>query len=100
MAERNGNEQRNSAEALRDDQLEDVGGGTGWGDCGVPENQFPQLGRCARRSVAAGGSVYQALCPQCTVWTSLPEGATLEVRHIFKCTLYGYGKRIKANDPG
>ncbi len=99
MDEKDADEFRNPAKALNHDPLENIGRGTGRGDCGVPEKGFPQWGKCARRSVAAGEGAYQALCPQCTVWTSLPEGTTLEVSHIFECTLYGYGKRIKGNDP-
>ena len=81
---------------LSDDQLDDIGGGIGHGgDCGVSEEGFPQLGKCCAKSASISGSVYQQRCPHCSIWSSLPDGASLEVSHIFECALYGYGKRIK-----
>ena len=65
------------------------------GDCGVPEEGFPQPEKCCSKGVAISGTVYRKKCPFCSIWTSLPDGASLEVSHIFECTLYGYGKRIK-----
>ncbi len=66
--------------------------------CGVPENEFPCMDNCFRKSAAAPDGGYEALCPHCGIWTSLPEGAALKVTRIFDCALMGYGKRVTEED--
>lgn len=86
-----------SATSLRDAQLDGIGGGSGLeSDCGVAEEAFPQAGKCCSKSTSLAGTVYRQSCPCCSLWSSLPDGASLEVTYIVECTLYGYGKRIKA----
>lgn len=65
---------------------------------GVSESQFPCQGKCSNKNVTESGARYEALCPHCSVWTSLPEGAALKVTHIFDCIACGYGKRITEGD--
>lgn len=78
-----------------DQTFEDSGGNTDpVSDCGVTEGTFP-LGKCCSESDFLSGDVYKKKCPHCSIWTSLPDGASLVVTHIFECSLYGYGKRIK-----
>jgi len=80
----------------RDEELDDIGGGTGAGaDCGVPEEQFPNLGKCYSKGNSISGTVYKKVCPYCSIWSSLPEDTNLAVTYIIECTLLGYGKRIK-----
>lgn len=54
---------------------------------GVTEKEFPRIGTCFLKTTATtapdGGC--QALCPRCSIWTSLPEGAALKVTRIFDC---------------
>lgn len=66
--------------------------------CGIPENKFPCMDRCFRKSTAVPDGGYEALCPHCGIWTSLPEGAALKVTHIFDCAACGYGKRMTEGD--
>lgn len=66
--------------------------------CGVTENEFPRMDICFRKSPATPTGLYEALCPHCGIWTSLPEGAALRVTRIFDCALMGYGKRITEED--
>ena len=81
---------------LSDNQLDDIGGGIGHSDdCGVPEGQFPNLGKCYNKGNSILGTVYKKVCPYCSIWSSLPEGTNLAVTYILECTLHGYGKRIK-----
>lgn len=63
--------------------------------CGVTEVTFPCLGKCCSKYSSLSGDVYKVICPHCSIWTSLPDGANLVITHIFECLLYGYGKRIK-----
>ena len=63
-------------------------------DCGVLEEQFPHLEKCCRKLNGPGGANYKEICPNCTVWLSPPDPATLEIAVIFECPRYGYGKRI------
>ncbi len=65
------------------------------GTCVVPEQQFPELGTCCRLKAGELNAAYEKICPNCGVWSSLPDGEDLSVSHIFECTLYGYGKRLK-----
>ena len=82
--------------ALSDEELDDIGGGTGVdGDCGVPEGQFPNLGKCCSKGNSISGTVYKKVCPYCSIWSSLPEGTSLVITYIVECSRYGYGKRIK-----
>lgn len=69
-------------------QIEDSG-------CGVAAGVFPCLGKCCGKSSSLSGEVYNATCPHCKIWTSLPDGANLAITNIFECLLYGYGKRIR-----
>lgn len=81
---------------LDDELLTGIGGGTGAGNgCGLEERDFPRLEKCFQKSRSIAGVVFQQACPYCNIWTSMPEGANLEVAHIFECNLYGYVKRIK-----
>lgn len=81
---------------LEDELLAGISGGTGAGtDCGVEETDFPKMGKCFKKSSSLAGVVFQQACPYCSIWTSLPEGAKLQVAHIFECNLYGYVKRMK-----
>jgi hypothetical protein len=64
-------------------------------DCGVSEEQFPQMLKCCIYSGIGALQKYQSICPHCKAWTSLPNGLTLEVATIFECSLHGYGKRVK-----
>jgi hypothetical protein len=65
---------------------------------GILESQFPHLGKCFVKKVSEFGDGYEALCPDCSVWTSLPEGAALKVTCIIDCMVCGYGKRITEED--
>lgn len=82
---------------MTDDQVfEDSDGNTDLDcDCGVVEGVFPCLGKCYIKSNSPSGDIYKRNCPHCSIWTSLPDGASLIITHIFECPLYGYGKRIK-----
>ncbi len=62
--------------------------------CGVAENRFPCDGSCYRKRADLPDGGFEALCPHCGIWTSLPEGAALKVTRIFDCAVCGYGKRI------
>lgn len=64
-------------------------------DCGVTEDQFPQMRICCIYSGIGALQKYQRICPHCKAWTSLPDGLTLKVATIFECSRYGYGKRVK-----
>jgi len=64
-------------------------------DCGVSEERFPCIGKCYSRSSSNLGITCVSECMHCSIWTSLPEGASLAVTQIFGCELYGYDKRIK-----
>ena len=66
--------------------------------CGVAENEFPCMDNCFRKSAATPDGGYEALCPHCGIWTSLPEGTALKVTHIFDCALTGYSKRRTEED--
>ena len=66
--------------------------------CGVPENKFPSIDNCFRKCAAVPDGGYEALCPHCGIWTSLPEGAALKVTRIFDCAVCGYGKRMTEED--
>lgn len=63
--------------------------------CGVAAGIFPCPGKCCDKSSSLSGDVYKVICSHCSIWTSLPDGASLAITHIFECSLYGYGKRIK-----
>ena len=65
------------------------------GTCLVPEQQFPEIEICCRLKTGEGNAAYEKICPNCGVWSSLPDGEDLSVSHIFECTLCGYGKRLK-----
>lgn len=65
---------------------------------GIVESEFPCMDRCFRKSTAVPDGGYEALCPHCGIWTSLPEGAALKVTHIFDCAACGYGKRMTEGD--
>lgn len=80
---------------LSDKQLDDIGGTAPGDDCGVLEGEFPRIGKCCSKSTSISGTVYQEICPCCSIWSSLPDGTSLAVSYILECTLYGYGKRIK-----
>lgn len=76
--------------------FEDSGGNHHPGsDCGVTEGSFPGLGKCYVKNHSLSGDVCKQRCSHCSIWTSLPDGASLAVTSIFECSLYGYGKRIK-----
>lgn len=81
---------------LDDEQLDDINAGGGFQYvCGISESQFPQQRKCCNQILTLQGTVYEKICPYCSIWTSLPEGGSLKVAHIIECTLYNYGKRIK-----
>ncbi|MDP4152846.1 MAG: hypothetical protein Q8865_05305 [Bacillota bacterium] len=61
-------------------------------DCFVTEGQFPCLGRCLSFDCSTAS---KNICSYCEVWTSLPNGANLEVATIVECRKFGYGKRIR-----
>lgn len=63
-------------------------------DCGVTEERFPCIGGCCDKLVGLMGTVLKPRCPQCRIWTSLPDGNSLKVAAIIECGLYGYGKRM------
>lgn len=62
--------------------------------CGVPEKQFPRVGKCCRKLRNPGGTKYETVCPYCTVWISPPNPSSLEVTAIFECKRFDYVKRI------
>jgi hypothetical protein len=62
--------------------------------CGVSEDHFPLMGTCCQKKASMAGPVYEAICPYYDIWSSLPEGVSLKVTHIFDCAAWGYGKRI------
>jgi len=64
-------------------------------DCRVTEEAFPCLGKCCIKNSSLPGDAYKKNCPHCSIWTSLPDGSNLLVAHIFECSQYGYGKRVK-----
>lgn len=64
-------------------------------NCQVPEAKFPSLGKCCSKVDSISGSVYQGICPYISIWNSLPEGTSLAITHIFGCSHYGYGRRVK-----
>lgn len=65
-----------------------------YADCGVTEEMFPYIGKCcSKKSDSTYGDTYKGLCPCCSIWVSLPNGANLAVASIFECSVYGYGKR-------
>ena len=64
-------------------------------NCGVTEERFPQKGKCCDWNSSAAGEKYQKMCSCCSVWTSLPDGGSLEVATIFECGRYGYARRVK-----
>ena len=79
-----------------DEIFEDSGRNIDLGcDCGATEGAFPRQGKCCSKIDSLSGDGYKKKCPHCNIWTSLPDGASLAVTHIFECSLYGYGKRIK-----
>jgi len=80
---------------LSDEQLDDIAGGVTDYGCGVPEGQFPLLGKCCSQSTSISGTVYKDVCRYCSIWSSLPDSASLKVTYIIECSLYGYGKRVK-----
>lgn len=63
--------------------------------CGVTEEAFPRMGTCCGWAKSVAGMVYSAVCPHCSVWTSLPDGASLAVAHIVECAVWGYGRRVQ-----
>ena len=82
---------------MTDDQIfEDSGGHPDPGcDCGVTGGTFPGFNKCCVKSDSPSGDSYKKNCPHCSIWTSLPDGASLKVTHIFECSLHGYGRRVK-----
>jgi hypothetical protein len=81
---------------LNDEQLDGISAGTGaYADCGVQEVQFPFVEKCCSKSSSISGTVYKKACSYCSIWTSLPDGTSLEITYIVECSQYGYGKRIK-----
>ena len=64
-------------------------------NCGVTEEQFPHMGKCCDRNSSAAGVEYRKICHCCSVWTSPPDGGSLEVATIFECGRYGYARRVK-----
>jgi hypothetical protein len=63
--------------------------------CGVAEKAFPCLCKCCAKSSSLTGDAYKKNCLHCSIWTSMPDGASLAITHIFECSLHGYVKRIK-----
>lgn len=63
-------------------------------DCGLTEERFPCIGGCCDKLRGLTGTLFEPRCPQCHIWTSLPDGDSLKVATIIECVLYGYGKRI------
>lgn len=64
-------------------------------DCHVSEGEFPYIGKCCRKSRSMTGVVYEQTCRHCSVWTSLPDSTSLEIVHMFECSLLEYYRRIK-----
>ncbi len=75
---------------IRPGDVPDIGS-----DCGVTEKAFPCIGKCCDLSINMAGTVYRKICDCCDVWTSLPDGGSLEVAVIFECSRHGYGRRVK-----
>ncbi|KJS02351.1 MAG: hypothetical protein VR68_03140 [Peptococcaceae bacterium BRH_c4a] len=89
-------DKKNPSIPLGDEQLADISRGTGSGcNCAVLERQFPCMGKCCNKNISIVGTVYSKTCIHCSIWTSLPDGASLAIARIFQCSLYGYDKRIK-----
>ena len=65
------------------------------GDCGVTEEQFPRMKICCGRSSTSVRAEFQKTCPNCDIWTSLPDSETLKVATFFECGRYGYSKRLQ-----
>lgn len=64
-------------------------------DCGVMVDEFPQMGKCCRKKEKSAVNAYKKICIWCSIWTSLPDGASLKTATIFECARLGYGRRIK-----
>lgn len=81
---------------LGDDALDGVAGGAeSPADCGVSQADFPYVGRCCARDAGWLRGGFRAICPHLSLWSSLPEGASLSTAHIFECSWLGYVRRIK-----
>jgi hypothetical protein len=81
--------------SLSDESLDRALGGVCDPSCGVTEEEFPRLNRCCARDGCCRGARYRGLCPGCSAWTSIPEGASLTTASIIECERFGYIKRIK-----
>jgi hypothetical protein len=64
-------------------------------DCGVAEEHFPCVGVCCEKRGGLPGTPYRKICADCSAFTSLPDGKSLEVATIFECRRFGYGKRAR-----
>ena len=82
--------EKNESKAVPDETVLDT-----CEDCGVPEDQFPHIGKCCRKRDGPYGVKYETTCPHCTVWISPPDPSSLDVAAIFECKRLGYCKRIK-----
>lgn len=80
---------------LSDESLQKVPGGACDPSCGVTEKEFPRMGMCCARECSHPGARYLGICPGCSAWTSIPEGASLTTASIIECLRFGYLKRIK-----
>lgn len=67
----------------------------GYINCGVEMDEFPRMGTCCRKNDDPVAS-YEKVCIWCSIWTSLPEGASLKTATIFECGRLGYGRRMTA----
>jgi hypothetical protein len=80
---------------LNGESLEKAIGSVYIQSCGVTEEEFPRLNMCCARDGRLPGVQYCKICPGCSVWTSIPEGASLTTASIIECLRYGYLRRIK-----
>lgn len=81
---------------LGDDDLDGVAGGAEAGAfCGVLPADFPCAGKCCAREAGGVRGGFRAICPHLSLWSSLPEGASLSTAHIFECARLGYARRVK-----
>lgn len=64
-------------------------------DCGVRADEFPFMGKCCCKKEKLALNTFEKICLWCSIWTSLPDGASLKTATIFECVRLGYVRRIK-----
>ena len=81
---------------LGDENLDVVAGGAGpCVHCGVLPADFPCAGKCCAREAGGVRGGFRAICRHLSLWSSMPEGASLSTAHIFECPRLGYSRRVK-----